>query len=235
MEKLSFTPLEETISFYTRNDFAILNCLLTENYEELWKNALLAYYDNQGIIDEYASGERIVESDYDVKWLSCLKKRIITELDEKTKAVILKNAKDDIKNILGAMQPARENMQLCRTAWIDDRYTRSGEIAYSREYRSMSFDVGNTLEIKIISSCSVAPYREDEDVGSDFYRYEVAVPGGLPVLELDRFPTHNEDGEVLLPPMKCRVTGVRSSPTPRCRGIVEIEYFEALNPDKLNF
>lgn len=234
MENLSFTPLEETISFYTRNDFAILNHLLTENYNELWKYALLAYNDNQGIIDEYSNGKRTIDSDYDVKWLNCLKKRIITKFDEAAKTVIVRNAKNDITNILGAMRPSK-SMHLYRTAWINDKYTQLSKFAYSREYKSVSFEVGDTLEIKIISSFSFTPYREQEDIGSDFYRYEVAVPNGLPVLELDQFPTHNEDGEVLLPPMKCKVIGIRPTKIPGCRGIIEIEYFEALRMDKLSF
>lgn len=64
------------------NDFAILNNLLLRNDDALWKYALVAYADNQGIVDEYAGG---------------------------------------------------------------------------------------MLEVRTISSWSVAPYREDEDVGSDFY------------------------------------------------------------------
>ena len=38
------------------NDFAILNNLLLRNDDALWKYALVAYADNQGIVDEYAGG-----------------------------------------------------------------------------------------------------------------------------------------------------------------------------------
>ena len=123
------------------NDFAILNNLLLRNDDALWKYALVAYADNQGIVDEYAGG---------------------------------------------------------------------------------------MLEVRTISSWSVAPYREDEDVGSDFYRYEIRVPEGKSILQLDQFVCHNEDGEVLLPPMQCRVTGMRSGENGRCREIIELEYVAQL-------
>ena len=68
MDNLSFTPLEETVSFYTRNDFAIINRFLTGNFDELWKDALVAYGDNRGILDEYEKGMRRSTGDYDLKW-----------------------------------------------------------------------------------------------------------------------------------------------------------------------
>ena len=42
MDDIAFSALEETISFYTRNDFAIINSLLVGNMNDLWKSALTA-------------------------------------------------------------------------------------------------------------------------------------------------------------------------------------------------
>ncbi len=224
-----FTPLEETISFYTRNDFAIINHLLIGNYDGLWKYALIAYNDNRGILDEYAQGLRTVNSDYDIKWINCLQKRLLPALDDTAKEIVIRNANRDIANILNAMRPANKPMQLYRTAWIDNQYAGENTFAYSREYRSLQFGMDSVLEIKTITSCSLTPYRETDDVGSNFYRYEIHVPCGLPVLELDQFVTHNEDGEVLLPPMKCRVIGIRSTDIMRCKGIVDLAYSGSLS------
>ena len=77
--------LEETISFYTRNDFAIINSLLVGNMDDLWKSALIAYNDNKGIIEEYKNGQRQIKSEYDIKWLKILNKRLISVLDKSTK------------------------------------------------------------------------------------------------------------------------------------------------------
>lgn len=228
MDKTSFTPIEEAISFYTRNDFAIMNHLLVGNFEDIWKEAMLAYGDNRGIIEEYETGVRSVESDYDIKWLNALRKRVLNRLDDAAKETIIKNAKDDIANILNAMYPAKEEMRLYRTAWIDSSITKENEHAYSREYKELALETGSIFEVRTISSYALAPYREDDDVGSDFYRYEILVPEGMPILELDRFITHNEDGEVLLPPMKCRVVGMRNAQTARCREIINLEYIGTL-------
>lgn len=225
---LLFTPLEETISFYTRNDFAIINHLLAGNYDGLWKYALIAYNDNRGVLDEYAQGLRTVDSEYDIKWINCLKKRLLTDLDDTAKETIIANAKQDIANILDAMRPAKQIMHLYRTAWIDKDCTAKDAFAYSREYSSLPFAEGSLLEIKTISSCSLTPYREADDVGSDFYRYEICVPCGIPVLELDQFVTHNEDGEVLLPPMQYRVINVRDADIKGCRKIIEMECLKPL-------
>lgn len=228
MDSLTFSPIEKTVSFYTRNDFAILNSLLFGDYDALWKWALIAYQDNQAIINEYENGERTVNSDYDIRWMNCLKERLIEHLDDRAKRKIVDTAKGDISNILSAMAPAREELLLFRTAWIDQNYDVGGVYAYSREYRAVEFAIGGILEIKTISSYSLTPYREDEDVGSDFYRYEIRVPEGKNILTLDQFVCHNEDGEVLLPPMKCKVTGIRKGEDKRCRGIIELEYLEQL-------
>ena len=230
MDNAVFSPIEESVSFYTRNDFAIMNNLLTGHMDALWEHARVAYEDNRCIIREYENGERTMDSDYDVKWLNILKKRLITELDEETKARILETAKSDIANLLGAMIPAETEMRLYRTAWVAKEYEREPVYPYSLQYRAMDFRVGEIVEIRSITSASLTPYREDEDVGSDFWRYEITVPQGNPVLPLDVFVCHNEEGEVLLPPMKCRITGILpcGNGNTRCRGIITLEYLERL-------
>lgn len=228
MDHILFTPLEETISFYTRNDFAVINHLLAGNFDALWKYAQIAYGDNRAILAEYEKGERSVDSDYDVKWQNSLKQRLFDSLDDAAKEMIIKNAESDAANILNAVYPAKKDMLLYRTAWIDREYAATNRFPYSREYKALPFEVGSTLEIKIISSYSLTPYREDDNVGSDFFRYELRVPHGMPILELDQFVTHNEDGEVLLPPMVCKVSDIRSSEHSACKGIIELEYIKPL-------
>ena len=149
--------------------------------------------------------------------------------DLKAKEIIIRNAENDIANILHAMYPAKETMHLYRTSWMDKVYTSANSFSYSREYPALQFSVGSMVEIKTISSCSLTPYRENDDVGSDFYRYEITVPCNMPILELDQFITHNEEGEVLLPPMRCKVIGIRTAMIGRRKGIVELEYVQSLS------
>lgn len=228
MDNIFFTPLEETISFYTRNDFAIINRFLAGNFDALWKDALIAYEDNRGILEEYEKGIRSADSDYDIKWQTSLKKRLIHHLDDAAKERIIKNAENDISNILEAVYPSKRDMLLYRTAWIDREHAVKNSFPYSREYKALSFETGSVFEIKTISSYSLTPYREDDDVGSGFFRYEMRVPRGMPVLELDSFVTHNEEGEVLLPPMVCKVVDIRFSEHRACKGIIELEYVKPL-------
>lgn len=223
--KESFPPLEESVSFYTRNDFAIMNSLLVGDYDAVYGWAGVAYGDNQGILDEYANGMRTVSTDYDRKWINSLKKRLIGELDDDdAKKLVVENAKNDLKNILSAMSPSIKEFKLYRTAWINQGRCPEGKFSYSREYLAINLSVGTTVDIGTVSSFSITPYREAEDVGSEFYRYELTVPKGSPVLELDRFETHNEDGEVLLPPMKCMVESITGSNIKNCRGIIKLRF-----------
>ena len=52
--------------------------------------------------------------------------------------------------------------------------------------------------------------------------------GNVIILELDRFITHNEEGEVLLPPMKCSVVDIHPSEHAACKGIVELLCLEQI-------
>ena len=228
MEDEKFSAIEETVSFYTRNDFAIINCLLADYMDDLWKSALVAYNDNQAILKEYEEGVRKITSSYDKKWIQILKSRLIEKLDDEAKETIIKNAHIDISNIFSAMSPAGETLKLYRTAWASNHMETENVYPYAHQYQSLLLEAGTVTEIKIISSTSLTPYREDDEIDCDFYRYEIVVPKNGFVLKLDQFECHNEEGEVLLPPMKCKVNNIHASDKKRCRGIIELEYIERL-------
>jgi hypothetical protein len=215
--------LEETIGFWARNDFAIINSLLVGNINNLWEIAEIAYKDNKDMLKEHEDGVRTL----DEKSIESLQSRIIEKLDDETKAKILKTAKNDILNILNAMKPTKNKIMLYRTAWIPKTGNIHHTYQYAYQYDSLRYNVNDILEFKIISSTSITPYRED--AGREFYRYEITVPKNGFVLELDQFPSvRNEEGEVLLPPMKCKVKNIRNSDNEKCRGIIELEYIEKL-------
>jgi hypothetical protein len=213
-----FTNLEETLSFYGRNDYAIINNLLWGNMDELWKVAEVAIGDNFGVLKEYDEGIRIINSELDKRWIEILQKRLFENLDGKErKEKILETAKNDIANILSAMKPLKKEIMLYRTV----SYKRIGDIRYN---------INDIIEFKNISSTSVIPIWEDKNF--EFYRYEITVPENGLVLELDEYPdVKNEHGEVLLPPMKCKVKDIRSNDNGKCKGIFELEYIEKLLVD----
>lgn len=215
MEK--FTSLEETISFWTRNDSVIINNLLCGDMDEAFKFAEIAVNDNIGILKEYEDGVRKIDGEFDKKWIAILKNRLFENLDDtEKKEKILETARNDISNILNAMKPTKNEIMLYRTVW-----TGRKEVA-----DVSSRNVNDVMEFKNISSTSVTPIWEEKNY--DFYRFEITVPENGLILELDQFEVHNEEGEVLLPPMKCKIKNIRNSDNEKCKGIIELEYIENL-------
>lgn len=226
-KNLEFNSMEETISFYTRNDFAIINSYLLSRDDEMWERAKIAYGDNQGILEEFRNGTRKVSNDYDVKWINALNKRLIGGLDADSKKKILEIAKKDANNILSAMKPADKDLLLYRTSWENRNVIYSDSFPFSLDYLSLELKNGMEFDIQTFSSCSLTPYREDENHSSAIYRYEITVAKGLPVLELDSFCTHNESGEVVLPPARFLVKQIKTG-NGSCKGIIELEYIKPL-------
>lgn len=203
--------LKDTIFFYTRNDYLIINNLLCGNMEQLWEFAEVSNGDSKWMLKAYEDGLRKL----DRKSVARYRGRIYETLDDSAKTKILATAREDIANIFGAMKPARRKLLLYRTVFaVDDPL---------RPYVLPSYNVNDIAEFRGITSTSLTPYRED--AGFDFYRYEIIVPKGGRILKLDRFnrTIRNEDGEVLLPPMKCRVTNICESDNAHCKGVVAME------------
>jgi len=211
-----FTDIEETVYFWTRNDSSIISNVLLGNLEGAYKRAELAIGDNKAILQEYADGVRKAGSYFgdplDYKMIASLKTRLFENLDDNTKKEkILEIAKKDISNIFNEMQPAKNEIMLYRSEWTEE---------------IRNYNIGDMCEFNDILSTCITPYKEDTNY--NFYRYEITIPKNGLMLELDQFECHNEDGEVLLPPMKCRVRNIRHSDNEKCKGIVELEYVEKL-------
>ncbi|MFA6160608.1 MAG: glycosyltransferase family 2 protein [Patescibacteria group bacterium] len=201
--------LEETIFFYTRNDYLIVNNLLCGNMDRLWRVAEIVNNDSRGVLKEYKAGERAL----DTKSIERFQNRIYQKLNDEAKKKILKIARDDVSNILSAMKPTNNKMVLYRNVRVDDVLPNC--------------NLNDTVEFKIISSTSAVP----SDPNYNFYRYEITIPKNGFVLELDQFDSfvRNEDCEILLPPMKCKVTNTRNSNNENCKGIIELEYLEKIS------
>ena len=199
--------LEETIFFYTRNDYLIINNLLCGNMDRLWQVAEIVNNDSKGVLKEHKDGERTL----DARSLERYQNRIYEKLDDETKMKVLETARNDILNIIGAMKPTKNTTVVHRNVRIDDVLPH--------------YNLNDTVDFKIISSTSAVP----SDPGYDFYRYEITIPKNGLVLELDQFDSfvRNENGEILLPPMKCKVKNIRNS-TENCKGVIELEYLEKL-------
>ncbi|MCL2530587.1 MAG: ADP-ribosyltransferase [Oscillospiraceae bacterium] len=215
-EEKSNEQLEETLYFYTRNDYLIINNLLCGNLDFLWEVAHVVIKDNIGVLNEHDNGERPPLDDKTIAWL---KSRIWEELDDKAKAEILEIAKQDIVTILDAMKPTKNNITLYRIIIIDDDGSR-------RPYtNSLSHNIGDIMEFKHISStCIHSGYEEttgqEEKAGYAFYRYEITIPQGGYLLDLDALC---QEDEILLPPMQCKITNIHCvDDNKNCKGVIEM-------------
>ena len=210
--------LDETIYFYLRSDFLIYNTLIGGKMNNLWDVAERVNNESKGMLKEFEEGVRTLDD----KQIARYHNRIYEKLDDEAKDNIIKIAKIDISNFLNAMKPSKKEMLLYRTIWCNS----------AERYGLPRYDVNDIVEFKTISSTSIAPY--DENNGAEFYRYEITVPKGGHILELDEHEEYSkcwwESGEVILPPMKCRVKNLRDSDNEKCKGIIEFEYLERL-PD----
>jgi hypothetical protein len=219
--------LETTIYFYVRNDAFIINNILCGNIDFLWENIKPILDDNKGVLKEHEGGLRPPLDDITVKRLQS---RIYEELDNAAKEKILKTAWSDIHNILTAMEPAQNELKFYRTIIAIDDDPRP-HIQLLTDYKA-----GDIIEFKNISSTSITP-GWGEDSGHGFYKFEITVPKNGLILELDRFDCRNEEGEVLLPPMKCKIKSVCGGTNEKCKGIFELEFTETLpiSGDKTGF
>ena len=229
--------LDETIYFWLRSDSPILNNLLDGKMKLLWEAADRANANSKGMLSEFERGERTLDEKEIVRY----KNRIYETLDDEAKNNIIKIAKIDIANLLGAMKPAKNEMQLYSTLWC---------AMLLKDYTLPRYDIDDIVEFKSLSSATLMEYESeyifgnyelsvvsDELIGGkDFYRYEITVPENVCVLQLDEYEEYSKDwyekGEVILPPMKCRVKNLRESENEKCKGIIEFEYLERL-PDPL--
>ena len=230
--------LDETIYFWLRSDYHILSNLLRGKMNNLWKGAEICNENAKAMLKLFEDGTITLDEKEIVRY----KNRIYEKLDDEAKANVIKIAKIDIANLLGAMKPAKKEMLLYRSIYCEvaNRYSYP-------HYDIKDYETNDIVEFKHISSTATAPFLEnrvDDDVpyaewlngnlDREFYRFEITVPQNGFVLELEDYEIYSKDwwekGEVLLPPMKCVVKNIRESDNEKCKGIIEFEYLERL-PD----
>ena len=217
--------LEETIYFYLRSDFLLLNTLLGGKMNNLWKAAEKVNKESKGMLQEFEDGIRTL----DERQIARYHNRIFETLDNEAKENIIKIAKIDIANFLNAMKPAQKETLIYRSAWCH-QWCGLDKFDENPSYSLPKFEIEDIVEFNTLLSTALAPY--DEGGTTNFYRYEITVPVGKDILQLDDHEEYAtrwfENGEVILPPMKCRVKNIRKSDNEYCKGIIEMEYLERL-------
>jgi hypothetical protein len=175
--------LLETIFFWSRNDYLMICNLMRGDMDKVWQGAEISNADSKAVLREYETGIRTPNQ----KAVKTYKKRVWEKLDEKTKVKIIKTAEKDIKNIMAAMTTAPNDMVLYRNVRAAD----APKV------------LGGEIELNALASASIAPNPQE-----GFILYEIQVPKGTKTLNLDQFDCEirNEDGEVILPPGKFKIS-----------------------------
>jgi len=211
--------MNESILFYTRNDYLVINNLLYNNHEWLMRGIEMANKDAKGVMQE------AIEQGVDKRWgvskeegekiFAMYKRRTPEVLDDTAIKEIIERAKADLKIILFAMKPAKTKIILYRNIRPENSLN---------EYK-----ISNTIELKGLSSTSTSPSNESYGKEKTFIRYEITLPIGVPMLRASDFPHEmNEPDEVILPPMKCKIKGTRKGDTENCMKIIQLDFVELL-------
>ena len=223
-----FSPLEESIFYYTGKGSPSLDKLLSGGLFNFWLLTCSAYGEYTKILHDFKTGERKIQSLRDAKEFHAAKKRIIDSFSEENKRTIIDNCISDIKNLIAAMKPAEENLFLYRKARSHIDNDTKSNFPFSAEYRNLELHKGDKFEIKTFTSTAKTPYMEHISP-LKYYRYEIKVPKGLPVLDTDLYDGGHCKGEVILPPAKFKVKNLRNSINRQCDKIIEVDYASPLS------
>ena len=187
--------LRECVWFYTGADYLLINAFLWKNKKALEPCLGIVWQNNLDVIreaEEEGPEKRFASFGPDGgMMLESYRRRTADALTDDAKKGMLEQAISDIRLLCDSMQPAREPVRLFRNmeSAFCLKNAREGE------------------QIELLGLTSTSTTGQQIDYGHDDYRkpaqiLRIDVPKGLPTLFLK-----NEEHEVLLPPMRYRVTG----------------------------
>lgn len=192
---------KETLQFYTKNDYLLINGLLWGIDENTTNTYIqLINEDGRGVMKE------AIEQGYDTRW-NCSKeegerifqiyqKRFPIIDGDDVKKSIIEIARNDITNMMNSMTPLVTELVLYRN--IKTKYVEK-------------LEQGMTLHHLGFSSCSLSPHvAENATYGSSGCTLvEIIAPIGTPAIRVDLMPNiQNEPDEVILAPLDFLITKV---------------------------
>lgn len=192
---------KETLQFYTKNDYLLINGLLWGIDENTTNTYIqLINEDGRGVMKE------AIEQGYDTRW-NCSKeegerifqiyqKRFPIIDGDDVKKSIIEIARNDITNMMNSMTPLVTELVLYRN--IKTKYVEK-------------LEQGMTLHHLGFSSCSLSPHvAENATYGSSGCTLvEIIAPIGTPAIRVDLMPDiQNEPDEVILAPLDFLITKV---------------------------
>ena len=191
----------ESIFFYVRNDYLILNNLMWGNLAEAFRGAEIANMDAKGMMEEAQkvgpAARWRVSQECGEKIYAAYQRRTFDRLDASTKQKILCRAKADIRNLFFCMEPLEAELTVWRNV---------------PESLCAGHSSGQQLDWQAFSSTSLFPHDDSYHRERRFVRYCLQLPAGMPVLRMERLSEgiRNEADEVLLPPVRGIVSQARS-------------------------
>ena len=210
---------EESLFFYARNDYLIINNLLVDNVEKAIGGYKLAYQDGHAMMKE------ALDVGFDKRWgvskeqgqeiFDWYKKRYPAILDEQTIQTAIERAFDDFKNIVDCMSLSTDNMVLYRNI--------------NTEHALKDYIIGQKIELKTLLSTSINIYEKSFWGQKTFERYILNIPKGTPMVIMSTLPQYitNEADEVLLPPMEVEIKNVKDG-YGNCQKIVELNFVKLI-------
>lgn len=212
---------KESIYFYSTNDYLIINSIMWGNMQGALNGIKIANQDAKAVMKE------ALEQGFDKRWGVSLEKgneifrayerRTAIEINSATTQEYINRAKQDIKNIYSCMEQANYELKLYRNIRIKNA--------------NSNYQVGDKIKLKSFSSTSVNLVDESySSKDKSYIRYVIKVPKGTPILRRDKLPQdiRNEEDEVLLPPVECKITNVIDGKTENCKKIIELTVVKLL-------
>ena len=192
---------EETLRFYTTNDYLLINGLLWgEEEKKIDIFIQLINEDGREVMAE------AIEQGFDVRWncseeegerlYQIYQKRFPVIDNKDVKEQILDRARNDITNMMSCMTPLTSEMVLYRN--IKTKFVEN-------------LEQGMTLKHLGFSSCSLSPHIAGNATygSSGCALVEIIAPAGTSAIRLDLMPdVQNEPDEVILAPIEFLVTKV---------------------------
>ena len=213
--------ITESIYFYTRADYLIVNALLWGNKEKIDNCIEKVYNNNKGMIKEaqdITPEKRFGMQKEDAqKVFESYLRRTPKNFDQEAKIKMIEIALNDIKNLKNAMKPAEKEMTLYRNVEKEDCIKK--EMLYKN------------VDLLGLTSTSTTGQEIEYGKGEKrkaTYQYKILVSPRTPILQLEN--DDSDENEVILPPMKYNVLSVKESED---KTEIELEPIEVLNMNEL--
>ena len=213
----------ESLFFYTRNDYLIVNNLMMGNNNKLADYIAVVNSDYKAMIEEMKANpaKRLGLEDLNLakEIYDAYKRRLTQTLDSHT---AIQQAYEDIDNLKSILKETKQEITLYRNI----RSKHLSEFNETNDYLYNAFASCSSLPTDIVYS-----YGDDEDI---FIQLIIHVPSNTPLIDIDTMPefVKNEEGEVILPPFKAKINNIIKMNEENCKAKIDVNIQKILVNNK---